>query len=215
MSHISIVTPYCHPLLRRERNVQPLYEAVKAVMARFPNYTYEHLFIDNASKDQPVAVLKEPAQRDRNVKIIVNARNFGHIRSPYHGILQASGDAVISLAADFQDPPELIANFLKKWEEGYKLVLGVKEGSQESWLIFWIRSLYYRTISRLADIDLVKQFTGFGLYDRQVVDILKKIDDPYPYFRGLIADIGFESYKVPFHQPGRPRHHQEQLLHAL
>lgn len=201
MKHISIVTP-CY---NEEENVEPLYERVKQVFAGLPDYSYEHLFIDNASKDKTVAVLRRLAEHDKNVKVIVNARNFGHIRSPYHAMMQTTGAAVISIVADFQDPPELIEQFLKKWQEGYKIVLGVKEGAQESRLMYWIRSIYYRLVSRLADIELVKQFTGFGLYDRQVIDILRQINDPYPYFRGLIADIGFESCKIPYHQPGRRR----------
>src|SRR5262245_60290803 len=171
MKHISVVTA-CY---NEEENVRPLYESVKKVFADLGNYSYEHIFIDNCSKDRTVAVLKEIAAQDRNVKIIVNARNFGHIRSPYHALLQASGDAAISLVADFQDPPALIADFLKKWEEGYKIVLGVKEAADESAVMFAIRSLYYRFVSRLADIELVRNFTGFGLYDRQVIGVLRTI----------------------------------------
>lgn len=197
--HISVVTA-CY---NEEQNVRPLYESVKKVFAELDRYTYEHIFIDNCSKDGTVAALRGIAVEDKNVKVIVNARNFGHIRSPYHALLQTTGDAAISLVADFQDPPALIADFLKKWEEGYKVVLGVKESSDESWLMYGVRSLYYRLVSRLADIELVHHFTGFGLYDRQVVDILSGIDDPYPYFRGLIADIGFEACKIPYRQPAR------------
>ncbi len=201
MKHISIVTP----CFNEEANVRPLYESVKKVFADLGSYTYEHIFIDNASKDQTVAILKEIAQADTNVKIIVNARNFGHIRSPYHGLLQATGDAAVIMAADFQDPPAMIADFVRKWEEGYKIVIAVKDGSEESAVMYGIRSFYYRLVSRLAEIELVKNFTGFGLLDRRVVQILREIDDPYPYFRGLIADIGFEIYKIPYKQPRRAR----------
>lgn len=201
MKHISIVTP-CY---NEQDNVRNLYESVKKIFAELGNYTYEHIFIDNASKDRTVAVLKEIAAEDQNVKVIVNARNFGHIRSPYHALLQATGDAVIAMASDFQDPPALIPDFLKKWEEGCKIVLGVKTESDETWPMFVVRAAYYRLVARLSDVELVRNFTGFGLYDRQVIEVLRQIDDPYPYFRGLIADIGFESYKISFRQPTRKR----------
>jgi glycosyltransferase involved in cell wall biosynthesis len=170
-----------------------------------PEYTYEHIFIDNASSDETVKILKGIAEGDKRVKIIVNSRNFGHIRSPFHGILQAGGEAVISLVADFQDPPSMIVEFLKKWEEGYKIVVGVKTGSKESKIMFRIRKLYYYLIRSLSDIDQIKNFTGFGLYDQTVIGILRTIDDPYPYFRGLIADIGFTICKIGYTQPARKR----------
>jgi len=137
--------------------------------------------------------------------VIVNTRNFGHIRSPYHALMQAKGAAVIAMAADLQDPPAMIVDFLRKWESGYKIVIGVKAKSEESALFFAIRSIYYRIIGNLADIELVKNFTGFGLYDRDIVDILKKIDDPYPYFRGLICDIGYERVEIEYTQNARKR----------
>jgi polyisoprenyl-phosphate glycosyltransferase len=199
--HISIVTP-CY---NEEDNVLALYEAVKQVFGGLEHYTYEHIFIDNASKDGTVAILKEIARGDRNVKIIVNARNFGHIRSPYHAILQANGDAVITMAADLQDPPAMIADFLHKWEEGYKVVLGVKTEAEESAVMYALRSVYYKLVAKLSDVELLQHVTGFGLYDRRVIEVLREIDDPYPYFRGLIADIGFESYKIPYKQPQRKR----------
>jgi len=196
---ISIVTA-CY---NEDENVREVYEQVRKVMAGLPGYDYEHIFIDNASKDRTVAILRELAKEDKRVKVIVNARNFGHIRSPCHAILQARGDAVISIVADLQDPPAMIADFVRKWEEGYKVVMGIKKGSQESILMFALRRLYYRTLRRLSDVELVEHFTGFGLYDRQVIEILKTLGDPYPYFRGLIADIGFEIAKVEYVQPAR------------
>lgn len=201
MKLISIVTP-CY---NEEANVAEVYRQVKAVFDKLPEYQYEHIFIDNASKDKTVSLLKEIATTDPNVKIILNARNFGHIRSPYHAILQSRGDAVILLVADLQDPPGMIADFIKKWEEGYKVVLGVKNESKESPLMFAIRKLYYNFINRVAEIDLTKNNTGFGLYDGQIIKILREIDDPYPYFRGLISDIGFESFKIDYVQPERIR----------
>jgi len=198
---ISIVTA-CY---NEEENVAELYRQVKEQFSQMPIYRYEHIFIDNCSEDRTVAILRDIAREDKNVKIIVNARNFGHIRSPIHALLQAQGDAVISVVADLQDPPDMIPKFLEKWKEGYKIVLGVKEKSLESPMMFAIRKMYYDFINRLAEISLVKNFTGFGLYDQCVVQTLRKIDDPYPYFRGLIAEIGYESYKIPYLQPTRKR----------
>lgn len=199
--HISILTP-CY---NEELNVRALYEAVKEVFAGLPQYTYEHIFIDNASRDRTVAILREIAAVDKAVKVIVNTRNFGHVRSPYHGMLQATGDAVIGISADFQDPPGLIPEFLRRWEEGYKMVLGVKESSEETRLMYLVRLSYYRLVARLSDIDLVVNATGFGLFDRRVVEILRQINDPYPYFRGQIADIGYEPYRIYYKRPTRKR----------
>jgi glycosyltransferase involved in cell wall biosynthesis len=198
---ISIVTP-CY---NEEANVGALHERVKQIFAGLEGYTYEHIFIDNASKDRTVDILKQIAGRDPNVKVIVNSRNFGHIRSPYHALLQANGDAVILLVADFQDPPVMIIDFLAKWEQGCKIVVGVKVDAEESPLMYRIRALYYGLVSRISEIELTRQFTGFGLYDRQVIGILRQIDDPYPFFRGLIADVGFEPCKISYKQPRRWR----------
>jgi len=196
---ISIMTP-CY---NEEGNVRALYERVKAVITRSGKYDYEHIFIDNASKDGTVKILKGIAAADPNVKIIVNTRNFGHIRSPYHALLQASGEAVIAIVADFQDPPEMISQLLEKWEDGYKIVVGIKKTSKESRLMFGIRRSYYNLISRLSEVEQIKNFTGFGLYDRKVIEILRGIEDPYPYFRGLIAEIGYDICKIEYDQPER------------
>jgi glycosyltransferase involved in cell wall biosynthesis len=198
---ISIVTA-CY---NEEENVREVYARVKQVFEALPQYAYEHLFIDNASTDRTVPILKEIAAQDKRVKIIVNARNFGHIRSPFHGLLQAGGDAVISIVADLQDPPDMIAEFLRKWEEGYKVVVGVKKGSDEAKPMYLVRKLYYHFIAGLSEVRLIKNFTGFGLYDRQVIEILRHIGDPYPYFRGLICDIGFETAEIEYSQPVRKR----------
>lgn len=200
MKLISIVVP----CFNEEENVFELYEQIKNVFKK-NFYNYEILFIDNASKDGTVNLLKKMAEKDENVKIIVNARNFGHIRSPYYGLLQANGDAVILMAADFQEPPQMINDFILAWEAGFKIVIGIKEKSEESKTMFSIRKLYYKFISRIAEVDLVKNFTGFGLYDNSFLKILKKIDDPYPYFRGFIADIGFDRKEIPYIQPKRKR----------
>jgi len=199
MPFISIVTG-CY---NEEENVDELYEQIRDAMATLPGYTYELIYIDNASTDGTVKQLRALAAKDRNVKVIVNTRNFGHIRSPYYGLLQARGEAVIGMASDLQDPPQLIPELVKKWEEGYKVVMAVKPESDESLLMSGFRKLYYDVLGRIANIKLVKNFTGFGLYDQDVIAALRKIDDPYPYFRGLVADLGFEAASVPFRQPKR------------
>ena len=201
MKLISIVTP-CY---NEEQNVRELYEKVKQIMTGMTDYRYEHIFIDNASTDRTVEILRSLAQSDKNLKIIVNARNFGHIRSPYHAILQSQGDAVISIVADLQDPPELIKEFIRKWESGCKIVVGVKKESRESRLFYTLRQLYYRTLTRLSNVELIEQFTGFGLYDRQVIDVLKNFKEPYPCFRGLIAEIGLPRATIEYVQPLRHR----------
>jgi glycosyltransferase involved in cell wall biosynthesis len=201
MKLISIVSP-CY---NEEGNVGVLTDRVRELFAEMPQYRYEHIIIDNNSTDGTVAELREIAARDKNVKVIVNARNFGHIRSPHHAMVHARGDAVISVVSDLQDPPELIKEFIKKWEEGFLVVIAVKADSEESPLFFTIRKLYYEVVSRLAEIELNKNATGFGLYDRRFIDILAEIDDPYPYFRGLVSEIGFPVAKIPYHQPVRKR----------
>src|SRR5665647_3973457 len=197
---ISIVTP-CY---NEEENIDELYQCIAVVMATLP-YDYEHIYIDNASTDSTVKKIKDIAARDKRVKLIVNARNFGHIKSPYYGILQSRGDACILIASDLQDPPEMIPEFIKKWEEGYKTVLAVKPESEESSVIFFLRKMYYRFITRISEVPLVKNATGAGLFDRVVVDILRNLQDSYPYFRGLLCEIGFPIATVPFKQPRRQR----------
>ena len=198
---ISIVTP----CFNEEGNVRALHEQIQAVFAALPQYDYEHICIDNASRDGTVAVLRELAKTDPRLKVIVNARNFGHIRSPHYGLLQATGDAVIMMCSDLQDPPSLIPEFIKKWEEGFKIVLGIKSQSDESRFMYFIRKRYYDLVGRLSEVKLVKNATGFGLYDRAVIDVVRTIDDPYPYFRGLVCDIGFEQAHIHYRQSRRKR----------
>jgi glycosyltransferase involved in cell wall biosynthesis len=186
-------------------NIRECYERVKKVFAEIGTCRYEHIFIDNASKDDTRKILRELAEADPNVKVIFNARNFGHIRSGYHAMLQAKGDAVISLVSDLQDPPELIKDLIAKWEEGFRVVVAIKENSDESPLFFAVRKAYYSLVTRLAEIELNKNATGFGLYDRRFMDVLRELDDPYPYFRGLVSEIGFPAAKILYHQPVRKR----------
>jgi len=197
---ISIVTPCFNEV----ENVDELYRRITAVMATLP-YNYEHIFIDNASTDATVSKIKNIALQDKRVKLIVNARNFGHIRSPYYGLLQSSGDACIVIASDLQDPPEMIVDFIAKWEEGYKTVLAVKPESEESIVMSMVRKSYYKFITRISEVPLVQNATGAGLFDRIVINIIKEINDPYPYFRGLLCEIGFPIATVPFKQPRRQR----------
>jgi glycosyltransferase involved in cell wall biosynthesis len=197
---ISILTA-CY---NEEENVEILYNRVKNVFEQLPQYNYEHIFIDNASTDSTVEILKRLAANDKNLKIIVNARNFGHIRSPFYGICETHGDAVILMVADLQDPPEMIPDLLKKWEEGYKIVCAVKDRSKENPLMFLFRKLFYNVLDKFSDENRqIKNFTGSGLYDKKFVDIIRTIDDPYPYFRGLVSELGFDIATVSFVQPKR------------
>lgn len=197
---ISIVTP-CY---NEEENIDELCQRITKVMEALP-YDYEHIFIDNSSTDSTVSRIKAKAALDKRIKLIVNARNFGHIRSPYYGILQSRGDACVYIASDLQDPPEMIAEFINKWEEGFKTVLAVKPESEESSIMFGVRRAYYRLITRISEVPLVQNATGSGLFDRAVVDILRSIQDPYPYLRGVVCEIGFPIATVPFKQPRRQR----------
>ncbi len=202
MKLISVVSP-CY---NEEGNVEVLTDRVRELFAGMPQYRYEHILIDNHSSDATVDILRGIAARDPNVKVIVNARNFGHVRSPQHALLEAQGDAVVVLLSDLQDPPELIVEFLREWEAGYPIVVAVKSTSEENGLMYKIRSIYYKTIARLTDVKVLEHFTGFGLYDRKVVDILRnEFRDPYPYFRGQIAEIGLPHKIIHYHQLRRTR----------
>jgi glycosyltransferase involved in cell wall biosynthesis len=200
MKLISVVSP-CY---NEEGNVEALTDRVRALFAQMPHYRYEHIIIDNHSSDNTVAILRRISAQDPNVKVIVNSRNFGHIRSPHHALFEATGDAVVVLLSDLQDPPELIGDFLREWEAGYPIVVAVKTSSDESGLMYMIRSAYYKTVTRLTNIRVHEHFTGFGLYDRKVMDILRRdFRDPYPYFRGQIAEIGFPQKVIPYNQQRR------------
>ncbi len=202
MKKISIVSS----CFNEEDNIEILYNSVKKQIEPYlDRYEYEQIIVDNCSTDNSAKILRELAQKDKNLKVIFNARNFGHIRSPYHAMLSGTGDAIIYMASDLQDPPELIPEFIKKWEEGFKIVLGQKRASEEFFLMNWVRKTFYFLIGKIADdgVKLIPSCTGFGLYDKQIIDIARTIDDPYPYFRGLICEIGFEQAIVPFVQPNR------------
>jgi glycosyltransferase involved in cell wall biosynthesis len=199
---ITIMTP-CY---NEELNVRELHRRVLAMAAGLPEYRFEHLFIDNASKDGTVSVLREMAAEDPGIKVIVNARNFGHVRSPMHAFLQAEGEAVGILFADLQDPPELFVNMIREWEKGFPIVAAIKTSSEESGLVYRLRTAYYRLVARLTDVEVLEHFTGFGLYDRSVVEQIRtNFRDPYPFFRGMIAELGLPCAKVPYNQKRRER----------
>ena len=200
MKTISIVTP----CFNEEGNVREVYERVRTLMLGLGRYRYEHIFIDNASRDTTFAVLTEIAAADPNIKVIRNARNFGHVRSPMHALLQTRGDAVIVLMSDLQDPPEVLAQLLEQWEKGVPIVIAVKHQSHESAPMFLVRKLFYRLVHHISDdIETYENFTGFGLYDRQVIDLVRQFGDPYPYFRGMIAEIGLPHTEVLYEQQRR------------
>lgn len=201
MPFISIVTP-CY---NEEENVELLYQEVKSVLEQRGSLEYEHIFIDNCSKDRTVERLKILALKDKHVKIIVNSRNFGPTRSPLHGLFQAKGEAIIPMAADFQDWPGVIPQLLEKWMQGYKVVVAVKEFTEESWPMSLLRRLYYQLVSFLSEGQLIKNFTGFGLYDKSVIDAIRRAGDYRPYFRGLVCDWGEQIAQIKYPRPLRKR----------
>lgn len=212
MKKISIVTA-CY---NEEDNVEALYQVVKNIMVEsLANYKYEHLFIDNCSNDKTVDLLRKIAAKDKNVKVIINSRNFGHIRSPVYGLLQADGDAIISLVADFQDPPEMIVDLVKKWEEGNDAVLAIKKNSKESKILFKLRTWYYNLLSKLSDVRIYKNFTGFGLYSKKVMNEIRRISDPYPFFRGMIAEVGYKVALIDYIQPARIKGFSKNRFYSL
>jgi glycosyltransferase involved in cell wall biosynthesis len=188
-----------------EDNIEAMYLRIREIMQAYPQYAYEHIFIDNHSTDSTAAILTRIAAADRHVKLIVNARNFGHIRSPMHAFMQARGDVVIGIASDFQEPPDLIPAMIEAWEEGYKMVLCVKRSSGENGFVYWLRKQYYKYVERLSSVETIQNYTGFGLYTREVVDLVRSFNDPYPYFRGIIAEIALPNKRIYFDQPARKR----------
>ena len=201
MKRISIISP----TFNEEDNVEELYRQVTAVTDTLPQYEWEFILIDNASTDGTPKILRKLAAADKRVKVILNTRNFGQLRSPFHAILQASGDAIITMVSDLQDPPTLIPTFLEKWEEGYPIALGQKNSSEESRLFYLLRTAYYKIVRNLSDVQMIDHVTGFGIYDRKVIEVFRKIDDPNPYGRGLICDLGYEIARIPYRQPERKR----------
>lgn len=192
------------PCYNEEENVRAIYEAVRQqFVENLPQYDYEILFIDNKSQDQTRDIIRKICSEDKNVKAIFNCRNFGQFNSPYYAITQTSGECCITLCADFQDPPELIPQFVKEWENGYKLVIGVKTKSKESKIMYALRSLYYKAIKKMSDVQQIEHFTGFGLYDKSFVKTLRELDDPQPFIRGIVAELGPEYKEIEYTQPQR------------
>lgn len=202
MKTISIMVP-CY---NEEENVGLMYDAlVKLFHEKLPKYHYEILFIDNKSQDKTREIIRSICQKDQNVKAIFNAQNFGQFNSPYYGLISTSGDCTISVACDFQDPVELIPQFVEWWEKGYKIVIGIKNKSEENPIIFYLRSLYYKLLKKYSEVEQIEHFTGFGLYDKDFIEILRNLDDPDPYLRGIVAELGYERKEISFTQPKRLR----------
>ena len=198
MTKISIVTP----TFNEEQNIKKLCSDIKNEMEKL-NIEYEHIVIDNASTDKTIDIIKEICETDKKVKVIINAKNYGHIKSPVYGLMQSKGEACILMASDFQDPVNLIPLYIEKWENGSKIVLGEKITSDENSFVFGIRRLFYKFLNRISDTDLTMNTTGSGIFDRSIIEKLKKINDPYPYFRGLISELGEEISTIQFNQPKR------------
>ncbi len=191
------------PCFNEEKNINELYKRICNTIEPLIQYQFEMIFIDNSSTDKTVEILREIAQNDRRVKVIVNIRNFGPVRSPYWAVMQTRGEATIGLASDLQDPPEMIPKFIEEWEKGWKVVYATKTTSETNFITHALRKFYYRLLNYISEVEIVKDATGFGLYDREVLDHIRNIRDPYPFFRGLISELGYPIKKIPFNQPRR------------
>ncbi len=208
---ISVMTP-CY---NEELNVENIYQAIKETFAKQDKYDYEHIFIDNCSKDRTVEILRGIAQKDKNVKLILNYKNFGQANSPFYAILQCYGDAVVVFACDLQDPPDLILEFIKKWEQGHDIVIGVKNNAQESFFINSLRKLFYFIMSKISEKDHIDNFSGYGLYDQSFVQVLRKLDIAYPYFRGLVAEYSRNRCEIAYTQSKRRKGKSSNNLYTL
>lgn len=200
MKKISILVP----TYNEEENVQPLSEAIIAEFEKsLPNYEYEIIFIDNDSKDATRDIIRGLCDANNRIKAIFNAKNFGQFNSPYYGLLQTTGDCTILLCADFQDPIEMIPQFVSEWEKGYKIVIGQKKTSRENVLMYFLRSCYYKLIKKFSDVEQIEHFTGFGLYDKSFIEVLRNLDDSTPFLRGIVAELGFKRKDIPYEQQKR------------
>lgn len=192
------------PTFNEEENARPMYEAVRdEIVKNCPAYDYEILFIDNRSQDGTRAVIEGICAEDMHVKAIFNTKNFGQFNSPYYGMIQTSGDCTIPICADFQDPVEMVTTFVREWEKGYKLVIGKKTKSNENPVMYFLRSCYYKTIRKMSTVNIIEQFTGFGLYDKSFIDVLRKLQDPTPFIRGIVAELGPEYKEIEYKQAKR------------
>ena len=200
MKKISVLIP-CY---NEAENVGPISRAVTEILEKeLPQYDYELVFIDNDSTDGTRDIIRGLCADNPRIKAILNARNFGQFNSPYYGMLQVTGDCVIELVADFQDPVEMIPKYIHEWEKGYKIVIGIKTSSKENRLMYWLRSCYYKTIKKLSDVEQIEHFTGSGLYDREFIEVLRNLDDPTPFLRGIVAELGYRRKEIPYEQPRR------------
>ncbi len=199
MKKVSIMVP-CY---NEEENVVPISEALVKQMEELPQYDYEILFIDNCSQDKTRELLREICAKNSKIKAIFNTKNFGQFNSPYHGLCETSGDCTISVCCDFQDPIEMIPKFLKEWEEGYKIVIGIKTSSKENKIMYLLRSIYYKMIRKMSKVEQIEHFTGFGLYDKSFIEVLRDLDDPTPFLRGIVAELGPKIKKVEYQQAKR------------
>ena len=192
------------PTYNEEGNVKPLAQAIVDVMENeLPEYNYEIIFIDNHSKDKTKMYLRQMCKENKHIKAIFNARNFGQLRSPVYGLKQAYGDCVIRMCADFQDPVDMIVKFVREWEKGWKIVVGIKKSSKEKKFMYFVRTCYYKLIRKITDIDHIEHFTGFGLYDKDFVVVVRDLHDPMPYLRGIIAELGYDYKEIPYQQQKR------------
>jgi glycosyltransferase involved in cell wall biosynthesis len=200
MKKVSILIP-CY---NEEENVRPMSEEIVNLFENeLIQYDYELLFIDNDSSDQTRVILRDICKKNKHIKAIFNAKNFGQFNSPYYGMLQTTGDCTISMVCDFQDPVELIPQYLEAWEEGYKIVIGIKTSSKENPIMYYLRSIYYKIIKKFSDVEQIEHFTGSGLYDRDFVQVLKNLKDPTPFLRGIVAELGYKRKEIPYEQPER------------
>lgn len=200
MKKISILIP-CY---NEQENVVPMSEAIVNLFeTELAQYDYELVFIDNDSKDNTRPLLREICAKNARIKAIFNAKNFGQFNSPYYGILQTTGDCTISMVCDFQDPVELIPQYIREWENGYKIVIGIKKSSKENPVMYKLRSTYYKIIKRFSNVEQIEHFTGSGLYDREFVEVLRNLKDPTPFLRGIVAELGYRRKEIPYEQPQR------------
>lgn len=200
MKKISIVVP----TYNEEENVVPISKAIVEELERsLANYDYELLFVDNCSTDRTQKLLRGLCEENKKIKAIFNAKNFGQFNSPYYGLCQSTGDCTILICADFQDPISMIPKFVEEWENGYKIVSGIKATSKENKLMRFFRSCYYKMIKKMSDVEQIEHFTGFGLYDKKFIDVLRNLDDPTPFLRGIVAELGFKRKEIPYEQQKR------------
>lgn len=192
------------PCYNEEENVVPLSEAVIATLEKdLPEYDYEILFIDNYSKDKTREKLILLCSKNKKIKAIFNTKNFGQFNSPYYGLCQTTGDCTICLCADFQDPIDMIPKFVHEWENGYKIVCGIKTSSKENKIMYFLRGVYYKAIKKMSEVEQIEQFTGFGLYDKSFIQVLRDLKDPTPFLRGIVAELGPERKEIPYEQQER------------